>query len=293
MSVPEPPPGPPTAPLGPPTAPLPAVPPTEPLASVPAREPRAPLAGTAEPYPPGGGPPPPGGYPPDGPYPPERSLWWQHELAIIAVGLLMLLLGGFLGYLIGHSKARVRTVASTPGGQTHTVVVEHSTSTVTSPNTASANAGSTTSPANTVVRTRTVTVPRTRTVTVPARTVTVRQAPKTVHLTTTRTITRTSTSISTTTASSSQAPSTAPQSFNGSGAETLGTIHVTSAATLKWSCPGCSSGTFAVTNSSNDPSQLSVQAQNTSSGQAPVAAGTYTGVSVQANGSWSFTITSP
>jgi len=37
---------------------------------------------------------------------------------------------------------------------------------------------------------------------------------------------------------------------------------------------------------------LAVQAQNTTGGQASVAAGTYTSVTVQATGSWTITITS-
>ena len=76
------------------------------------------------------------------------------------------------------------------------------------------------------------------------------------------------------------------------GPQSLGTVSLASAAQLKWSCPGCASATFAITYSSSDPAQLAVQAQNTTGGQASVAAGTYTSVTVQATGSWTITITS-
>ena len=75
----------------------------------------------------------------------------------------------------------------------------------------------------------------------PGRTVTVKQPPKVVQSTTTRTVTTTSTSTSTTASSvsSSSGNGTTPQSFNGTGATSLGTIRVASPALLKWSCPGC------------------------------------------------------
>jgi hypothetical protein len=220
---------------------------------------------------------------------------WGREAAIIAVGLLMLAIGGLLGYLVGHSNAKVRREL-VAGGRPRTVVVAHGTQTVTTTNTVT--------PAvsvhhKTVVRTQTVTTPaKTRsvttpakTVTAPAHTVTIRQAPKVIHSTTTLTVTHTATSTVTTTTGSSSSPATsAPQTFNGSDNQSLGTIHVPAAAQLKWSCPGCGSATFAITNSTADPQPLSVQAQDTTSGQSSVPAGTYTSVTVQATGSWSFTL---
>lgn len=265
MNTPDPPPGPPAAPLGAPT---------EPLAPA-ARAPRLPQEAP---------PPPRGSYPLDGSgYARERALWWQNEAAIIAIGLLMLVLGGVVGYLVGHAHARVRTVAAASGKPSHTVYIDHTTTTVTASHTVVAHGGTPASHVTVVAHT----------VTAPARTVTVRQPPHVVHSTTTHTVTVTSTS--TTTASSSQAGSSPPQTFSGSGNGTVGTIHVASASQLKWSCTGCASGSFAVTNSPSDSVQFAVQAQNSSSGQASVAPGTYTSVTVQATGPWSITIaaTSP
>ena len=224
---------------------------------------------------------------PGAPHPPAEAyrdprLWWQREAAIVAVGLLMLAVGGVVGYLIGHGNAKTRTVVDTRHQRAAPVVTR--TATVTASGQASPG-----------TRVRTVTTPgkivtHVRTVTTPGKTVTVKQAPRVVHSVTTRTVTRTTTTTSTVSSGSSTAGGP-PQSFTGSGNESLGTITVPGAAQLKWQCPGCVNGTFTVSNSSTDASQLGVQAQNTSSGQTPVAAGKYTSVSVQATGSWSMTIT--
>ena len=228
--------------------------------------PEPPAAGTpAEPYPPGE------------PYVArDARLWWQREVAIVAVGLLMLAVGGVVGYLIGHGNAKTRVVAATRHQVIATVVTR--TATLTTPG-----------PASSVTRVKTVTTPG-KTVTTPGKTVIVEQPPRVVHSTTTRTVIRTTTTTSTVSSGSSTA-SVSPQAFNGSGNESLGTITVPTSSQLKWQCSGCANSTFAVSNSSTDPSQLGVQAQNTTSGQTAVAAGKYTSVSVQATGSWSITIT--
>jgi hypothetical protein len=202
-------------------------------------------------------------------------LWWQREAAIVAVGILMLGVGGVVGYLIGHGNAKTRVIAATRQGVS--TVVTH-TATVTTPGH--------TSP---VAHVRTVTTPG-KTVTTPGKTVSVKQPPRIVHSTTTKTVTRTTTMTTTASTGSSTAGGSA-QAFNGSGNGSLGTITVPIASQLKWQCPGCANATFTVSNSSADPSQLGVQAQNTTSGQTPVAAGKYTNVNVQATGSWSITIT--
>jgi hypothetical protein len=256
--------------------------PTEPVTAVSPRSPRVPP------------PPPPGApateaplLPPEGPYPPDpRGAWWQQEAAIIAVGLLMLVAGGLLGYVIGHSHAKTRTV---PRGS---AVVAAPPATTTAPGATQTLTTSTTvtTPAKgqtrtTQTRTRTV-VAKARTVTLPAKTVTVAAPPKVIHSTTTQTITTTTT---TTTATSGSAGG-GSQTFTGSANETLGTIQVATASQLRWSCSGCASATFDVTSSSSDPTPLAVHGQNAASGQVAVAAGSYTSVAVQATGSWTFTI---
>jgi hypothetical protein len=96
MAGPEPPP-----PPGDPTRP------TEPLRPPPpARAPRAPAE-----------PPVVERLPPD--YPPEDP-WWSNPWAAVATGLLGLLAGAVLGYLVGNSASSTRTVASGPTA-THTV----------------------------------------------------------------------------------------------------------------------------------------------------------------------------
>ena len=228
--------------------------------------------------------------PPGPPYPPDEPwvardprLWWQREAAIVAIGLLMLGIGGVLGYVIGHANAKTRVVVATrPGIST---VVTH-TATVTTPGQTVTTPGHT-SP---VAHVRTVTTPG-KTVTTPGKTVSVKQPPRIVHSTTTKTVTQTTTVTTTASSSSSSTAGGPPQAFNGSGNQSLGTITVPIASQLKWQCPGCANATFTVSNSSTDPSQLGVQAQNTTSGQTSVAAGKYTNVTVQATGSWSITIT--
>ena len=218
----------------------------------------------------------------------ERALWWERQMVVIGIGVFMLLVGGLLGYLIGHSAAKTRTVVAHAPARTQTTTAPASQSTTTVTTTTTA----TTPIKQTTVRTRTVTTPG-RTVTAPTKTVAVSPPTRTVTVTTTSTITHTKTT-GTATSTSSASSSTGPggaQTFTGTSNQSLGSIHVASASTLKWSCPGCSASSFTITNSSSDPNALGVQSQASTSGQTNVAAGTYTAVAVQGTGPWTFTIT--
>ena len=180
-------------------------------------------------------------------------------MAIVAVGIFALLVGGAVGYLLGnsntHTKFRTRTVA----GAVRTVTVPGATTTT--PGTATTTPG--------------------KTVTTPGKTIT--KANRTVTATVTQTRTVTSSSTATTPAG--------PQSFNGADTQNLGTIRVASQSLLKWSCAGCSTTTFAISNNSNDASTISVNSRAAASGQTVVDAGTYTDVTVTGSGPWSLTIT--
>ena len=198
----------------------------------------------------------------------QAAIWWQREMAIVAVGIFALLVGGAVGYLLGnsntHTKFRTRTVA----GAVRTVTVPGATTTT--PGTA------TTTPS------KTVTTPG-KTVTTPGKTVTKPNKTVTATVTQTRTLTTSSTSTATSPAG--------PQSFNGADTQNLGTIRVASQSLLKWSCAGCSATTFVISNNSNDASTISVNSRAAASGQTVVDAGTYTDVTAMGSGPWSFTIT--
>jgi hypothetical protein len=250
-------------------------------------------------------PPPEPPYVPAGAPPPDRRGWWQNEVAIASIALLMLVLGGFLGYLLGHANAKTKTktlVEAAPAKPVHSGHPSSGAQTVASVKTVTTpgHAKTVTTPGHAVksvtapARTHTVTTPaRVHTVTTPAHTVTVRQPAKVVKVATTTTVTSTATATATHTVTapqpSGQAASGGTQSFYGSGSQTIPSIHVASASVLRWSCSGCS-GSFTITNSSSDQSSLSVQGQNAASGQVDVAAGDYTQVAVQGSGSWTFTI---
>jgi hypothetical protein len=197
-------------------------------------------------------------------------------MAVVGVGLFMLLLGGLLGYLIADSNAkpgRTQTVVASGSQptQTQTTTAPQNTTTVTTSTTVS-------KPGKTTTRVQKVTTPaKTVTVASPAHTVTVKAATTVTH---TQTVT-----------ASTSSSATGLQTFNGSSTQNLGTIHVAAPSQLRWSCPGCSSGNFTITNSSSDPASLSTQAQGTTSGQLAVSPATYTSVTVQGTGSWSITIT--
>lgn len=81
--------------------------PTEPLRPVPPRQPLPPRAAPGEPA----------GYAPELP---PRDPWWSNPWAAFTVGLVGVLLGALVGYLIGHGNAETKTVASGPP-ITHTV----------------------------------------------------------------------------------------------------------------------------------------------------------------------------
>ena len=208
-------------------------------------------------------------------------------MAIVAVGIFALLVGGAVGYLLGdsntHTKFRTRTVA----GAVRTVTVPGATTTT--PGNATATPGQTvTTPRRTVTTPRrTVTTPR-RTVTTPGRTVT---TPGKTITKPNKTVTATVTQTKTVTTSSTATTPAGPQSFNGADTQNLGTIRVASQSVLKWSCAGCSTTTFAISNNSNDASTIQVNSRAAASGQTVVDAGTYTDVTVMGSGSWSFTIT--
>jgi hypothetical protein len=207
--------------------------------------------------------------------PPDReaAIWWQREMAIVAVGIFALLVGGAVGYLLGnsnsHTKFRTRTVA----GAVRTVTVPGATTTT--------PGKATTTPGKTVTTPGKATTTPGKTVTTPGKTIT--KPNKTVTATVTQTRTVTSSSTPTTLAG--------PQSFNGADTQNLGTIRVAGQSLLKWSCAGCSTTTFAISNNSNDASTIRVNSQAAASGQTVVDAGTYTDVTVMGSGPWSFTIT--
>src|SRR5665213_3035650 len=200
----------------------------------------------------------------------RAAIWWQREMAIVAVGIFALLVGGAVGYLLGdsntHTKFRTRTVA----GAVRTVTAPGATTTT--PGTA------TTTPAKTVTTPGKTVTTRGKTVTTPGKTIT--KPNKTVTATVTQTRTVTTSSTATTPAS--------PQSFNGTDTQNLGTIRVASQSLLKWSCAGCLTTTFIISNNPNDASTIGVNSRAAASGQTTVAAGAYTDVTGMGTGPWSF-----
>jgi hypothetical protein len=76
----------------------------------------------------------------------------------------------------------------------------------------------------------------------------------------------------------------APLHFDGDGTKKLGALHVPKDSVLKWTNDG---RTFAVTDSA-----FKIKIQSTEhSGSAPVQAGDYAGVEVDASGKWTIDIT--
>jgi hypothetical protein len=208
--------------------------------------------------------------------PPDRqaAIRWQREMAIVAVGIFALLVGGAVGYLLGnsntHTKFRTRTVA----GAVRTVTVPGATTTT--------PGKATTTPGKTVTTPGKATTTPGKTVTTPGKTI----------IKPSKTVTATVTQTKTVTTSSTATTPTGPQSFNGADTQNLGTIRVASQSVLKWSCAGCATTTFAISNNSNDASTIQVNSRAAASGQTVVDAGTYTDVTVTGTGPWSFTITS-
>jgi hypothetical protein len=285
------------------------------------------------------------------PVDPDGGAWWSRSAEVVAIGLIALVVGGLLGYLIGHANAPTRTrivssgttggvVATVPpttagvagghkpgGGGTRQVVASVKTvsapaSTVTTAKTV-ARTIAVAKPPTTVAVSKTTTVTSQRTVAAKPKTVTTRTTvaapPKTVTTsktvvtptTTTATVavthtlavTHTTTDTATTTqtvatpapgsatsSSTTSAPGS-PQNFTGSNTQNLGTITVSSPSQLHWSCPGCASSTFMITNGSTDAHPIGVNTPNATSGQAAVQPGTYTNVTVQGTGSWTIAIT--
>jgi hypothetical protein len=205
----------------------------------------------------------------------QAAIWWQREMAIVAVGIFALLVGGAVGYLLGDSNTHIKFRTRTVAGAVRTVTVPGTTTTT--PGTATTTPGKTvTSPGKTVATPG-------KTVTTPGKTIVKPNKTVTATVTQTRTLTTSSTSTVT--------PPAGPQSFNGADTQNLGTIRVASQSLLKWSCAGCSTTTFTISNSSNDASTISVNSRAAASGQTVVDAGTYTDVTVMGTGPWSFTIT--
>jgi hypothetical protein len=78
-------------------------------------------------------------------------------------------------------------------------------------------------------------------------------------------------------------------SFSGKGTKNLGTIHVAAPSTLRWTHHsfGGGKGSFAI----NDGGFRLTVSSLARSGSSQVATGTYRGVGVQADGSWTVKIT--
>lgn len=200
----------------------------------------------------------------------RRALWWQREMAIVAVGILALLVGGAIGYVLGNSNTKTKT---------RTVAAPAKTTTVVSTPTTTRTATSET----------TVTTPQ-KAVTIPTKTITVPTAAKTVTVAVTHTVTHTTT-VAAAPSTSTTPTASGTQTFTGTNATNVGTVSVPTQSQLRWSCAGCGSTGFTITNNPHDASSIPVNSQGATSGQAVVAAGTYTNVMVQGTGPWSVTIT--
>lgn len=104
------------------------------------------------------------------------------------------------------------------------------------------------------------------------------------------TTTDTGSSATTPTTTTSKAPA-APQTFRGNGSENLGTINVPTDSTLTWSEPGGNQTGFAVSSDPTDNLDIINFDQHGTSGKDAVSAGTYKNVSVDADGSFTITVT--
>ena len=83
---------------------------------------------------------------------------------------------------------------------------------------------------------------------------------------------------------------TAPQTFNGNGAENLGTIKVPTDSTLSWSEPGNQTGMSISSDLNSDGNDINIDGMGTS-GTSAVDAGTYTNVQVDADAAFTITFT--
>jgi hypothetical protein len=216
----------------------------------------------------------------------QAAIWWQREWGIAALGIFALLLGGVVGFAVGNSNAKTTTRTVTNNATTNTVASASNSTTVASATNTITAPGKTTT-----ARGKTVTTPgKTVTVAGAAKTVTVAGAAKTVTVAVTRTKTvAASTSASTTPGVGSTGSGV--QNFTGADTQNLGTIHVPSQSLLRWSCAGCANATFVLSNNSRDAATIQVNSRNAVSGQTVIDAGTYTDVTGQGSGPWSFTIT--
>lgn len=85
-------------------------------------------------------------------------------------------------------------------------------------------------------------------------------------------------------ASPAPAPAAAPQKFQGTGTENIGTINVPVQSTLHWTCSTCAGNNFVINNGPTDDSQISVNALGPTHGETVIDAGTYHDVSINTEG---------
>jgi hypothetical protein len=80
-------------------------------------------------------------------------------------------------------------------------------------------------------------------------------------------------------------PNPKPRTFAGNGTESLGTIRVTVASAIDWTCDGCSTFGMDSAPAAGDVSYISIDSQ-ASSGTSQIAPGTYGNVQLFADGTW-------
>jgi hypothetical protein len=97
---------------------------------------------------------------------------------------------------------------------------------------------------------------------------------------------------------STSSTSTVSQHFHGFGDQNLPNITVTVGSELHWQCNACGNGVFAIDGIDQNFDSIPTNTENQSSGSTYLPAGTYTGVSVMADGgqdvssvNWAFNIT--
>jgi hypothetical protein len=189
--------------------------------------------------------------PPDAPPPVVRERWYRRGWV---VALAALLVGAGIGGAIGSTKTTPRAATVTLPAKTVVQKVP---------------AG----PTKTVVHVRTVPGP-TKTVAGP-----------------TTTVTQTASSSTPAPAASAPSSGSGAQNFSGDGSENLGTINVPADSTMTWSEPGGNQTGFAVSSDVTSNDNLINFDQQGTSGKDAVSADTYTNVTVEADGSFTITIT--
>lgn len=106
-----------------------------------------------------------------------------------------------------------------------------------------------------------------------------------------QTVTQTETQTSTAASPAFSASSGGGQTFSGTSAQNIGTIHVAKASELHWSCPSCGGANFQINNSGADSSTIVVNALDQTSGQTYLDPGVYHDVTINTEGSdWTITI---